>query len=115
MSRFKCGACLALMLVLAACATRTRDIEPDIVDPAVFAGATCAQLVSARAKRSEALIFAGLEQDHTRLEDKVGVLGAPMLMGTLFHWRNDFEIARLKGELRALDALLATNCGPIYR
>lgn len=115
MSRFICGACLALIVVLAACAKRTRDIEPGVVDASVFTGATCAQLVAERAKRSEALIFSGLEQDHTSLEDRAGVFGAPMLMGTIFNGRNESEIARLKGELRALDELLATNCGPVGR
>lgn len=110
------GVAFALVLVLGGCAKQTRDIEAAAVDPAIFVGATCSQLVAERAKRSQALIFAGLAQDQVSADDRVRTFGAPTPMGTLFEGDREDEVARLKGELHAANAqMIVMNCGPDYR
>jgi hypothetical protein len=115
MSWFIRGALLALSLIVAACAKQTRYIQPAVVDPSIFAYATCSQLLTERGKRSQALVFAGFAQDETSSQDRIRILGAPTPMGTIFEGDNEVEISRLKGELRALDAqMLIMNCGADY-
>lgn len=109
-------ALLALAFSLGACAQQTRDIPPAVVDPSLFIGATCSELVAERARRSQALIFAGLAQDRTSDDDRTRTLGVPTPMGTIFEGDSAAEVARLKGELHALNAQLRVmNCGPDYR
>jgi hypothetical protein len=110
--------CLALAaaLDLTACAQRTRDIAPAAVDPAMFAGATCSELVHERARRSQQLIFAGLAQEGVADDDRTRTMGAPTPTGTLFEGDRAEEIARLKGELYAASGQMkAMNCGPDYQ
>jgi hypothetical protein len=115
MSWFIRSALLALLLIVAACAKQTRDIRPAFVDPSNFADATCSQLLTERAKRSQALVFSGFAQDETSSQDRLRILGAPTPMGTIFEGDNEVEISRLKGELHALDAqMLIMNCGAGY-
>jgi hypothetical protein len=105
------GALIALAISVAACAKPVRDIEPASVDASAFAGVTCPELTAKKAKLSQALIFRGFAQDQTSVDDRAGVLGVPLLMGTMFDGDNETGIARLKGELRALDSqMLAMNC-----
>lgn len=115
MSWFIRVALLALSLVVSDCAKQTRYIQPAIVDPSIFAYATCSQLLTERAKRSQALIFSGIAQDETSSQDRLRILVVPTPMGTIFEGDNEVEISRLKGELRALDAqMLIMNCGAGY-
>lgn len=107
---------LALLFSLGACAKQTREIQPAIVDPTLFYGLSCSELVAARAKRSTALIFTASAQDQLAADDKVRTLGIPTPMGTLFEEDREADVARLKGELRAATAQMkAMNCGPDYR
>ncbi|WP_244613005.1 hypothetical protein [Methylosinus sp. Ce-a6] len=110
------GLALAAALGLSACAKPTRDVEPLPVDPALFAGADCAQLVARRARISQALIFAGSAQDQIAADDRVRTLGVPTPMGTLFDGDREAEVARLKGELHAVNAQMEMQlCGPDFR
>lgn len=109
-------AILALSVGLGACAQRTRDIEAIVVDPSPFLALTCPQLVAARARRAQALIFSGLAQDQTSQDDRTRTFGVPTPMGTIFEGDRGDEIARLKGELRALnEQMIVMNCAPDYR
>jgi hypothetical protein len=107
---------LVASLALAACARRTQEIEATPADPALFAGASCAELVAERAKRSEKLIFSGLAQDQVSADDRMRTLGVPTPVGTIFDGDREPDVARLKGELHALEAaLVAARCGADYR
>ncbi len=107
---------LAAALGLSACAKTTRDIEPAPVDPALFAGADCAQLMARRARISQTLIFSGSAQDQIAADDRTRTLGVPTPMGTPFDSDREPEIARLKGELHAVNAQMDTQrCGPDFR
>ena len=107
---------LAAALGLSACAKTTLDIEPAPVDPALFAGADCAQLVARRARIAQALIFAGSAQDQLAADDRMRTLGVPTPMGTPFDDDREPQIARLKGELHAVNAQMdAQRCGPDFR
>jgi hypothetical protein len=92
------------------------DIAPAPTDAGAFLGATCPELATKRAKRMQALVFSGMVQDHISDEDKTRTLGIPTPMGSLFDESRENQIARLKGELHAIDAGLASlNCEPDYR
>ncbi|WP_400766662.1 hypothetical protein [Methylosinus sporium] len=107
---------LAAALGLSACAKTTLEIEPAPVDPALFVGADCAQLVARRARISQALIFAGSAQDQLAADDRTRTLGVPTPMGTPFDDDREPQIARLKGELHAVNAQMdAQRCGPDFR
>jgi hypothetical protein len=110
------GWMVAAALGLAACAKSTHDIEPAPVDPALFVGADCAQLVARRARISQALIFAGSAQDQIAADDRTRTLGVPTPMGTPFELDREPEVARLKGELHAVNAQMdLQRCGPDFR
>jgi len=110
------GWAAAAALGLSACAKTAWDIEPAPVDPALFAGADCPQLVARRARISQALIFAGSAQDQIAADDRTRTLGAPTPMGTLFEGDREPEVARLKGELHAVNAQMdMLRCGPDFR
>ena len=116
MSHLRWPVCFALASLVVGCARPMRDIEPNFVDANRFAGASCSQLVAERARRARALIFSGLQQDQISQDDRTRTLGAPTPMGTLFEDDVEPEIARLKGELRAIDTMHAImNCGSDYR
>lgn len=112
--RLLCACCLAALL--GACARPTSEIVAAAADPAMFEGMTCSQLVGQRARRSQALIFAGMAQDQVSADDGMRTLGVPTPVGTLFDGDREPEVARLKGELHAVDAqLIEMRCGPDYR
>jgi hypothetical protein len=99
------------LAMLAACARQTREIEAAPVEPGLFSGMSCLRLVKERARRSQALIFAGAAQDQVSADDSLRTLGIPTPAGTLFDGDREPEVARLKGELRAVNAqLLASGC-----
>jgi hypothetical protein len=103
---------LAAALGLSACAKTTLEIEPAPVDPALFVGADCPHLVARRARISQALIFAGSAQDQLAADDRTRTLGVPTPMGTPFDDDREPQIARLKGELHAVNAQMdAQRCG----
>lgn len=109
------GVC-CLAVLLGGCARPASEIEAAAVDPALFEGMTCSQLVAQRARRSQALIFAGMAQDQVSADDGMRTLGVPTPVGTLFDGDREPEVARLKGELHAVTAqLIAMRCGPDYR
>ncbi len=84
MSHLRWPVCFVLASLVMGCARPMRDIEPNFVDANRFAGASCSQLVTERARRSRALIFSGLQQDQISQDDRMRTLGAPTPMGTLF-------------------------------
>jgi hypothetical protein len=110
------GLTLGFAAALTACARPAHEIEPAPTDPAMFMGMSCSQLVHERARRSRALIFAGMAQDQVSADDNMRTLGVPTPVGTIFDGDREPEVARLKGELHAVNAqMIAMNCGPDYR
>jgi hypothetical protein len=113
----KAGPVLAALglAMLCACARATREIAPAIVDPTMFEGQSCIQLAYERARRSKALIFTGMAQDQVSEDDSTRTLGIPTPMGSVFEDDREPEIARLKGELHAVNARMrAMGCIPDY-
>lgn len=101
---------------LLACARPTVDIEPVPIDPRIYFGRACSELVEERARRTQALIFVGLIQDQISEDDRTRTLGIPTPMGSEFNESKADQVARLKGEVRAIGSALASlNCGPDYR
>lgn len=103
------------LAMLAACARQTREIEPVVVAPEMFSGMSCLRLVKERARRSQALIYAGMAQDQVSEDDRMRTLGIPTPVGTLFDGDREPEVARLKGELHAIDTQMqAMGCFADY-
>lgn len=120
MAAVSCGRRLVLTLgfaaALSACARPAHEIEPAPIDPVMFMGKSCSELAHQRARRSRALIFAGMAQDQVSADDNMRTLGVPTPVGTIFDGDREPEVARLKGELHAVNAqMIEMNCGPDYR
>ncbi len=95
---------LCALLGLAACARRHDEIGPEIIEPGVYAQASCPQLARMHAKTMRSLIFAELVQDKHYADDRIRTFGVPTPMATLFDENVAPDVARLKGDALALAA-----------
>ncbi|RTL79542.1 MAG: hypothetical protein EKK29_20820 [Hyphomicrobiales bacterium] len=95
---------LCALLGLAACAKQHDAIAPEIIEPGVYAQATCPQLARMHAKTMRSLIFAELVQDKHHADDRIRTFGVPTPLATLFDEDVAPEVARLKGNALALAA-----------
>ncbi len=68
---------LCALLGLAACARRHDEIGPEIIEPGVYAQASCPQLARMHAKTMRSLIFAELVQDKHYADDASGHSASP--------------------------------------
>lgn len=110
-------AALAATIILSACADKSAEIAPAYVSPNNFAPLDCAQLrgeaaaVSARANQAMAA------QDRKADNDAAATaIGAILFWPALFMIKGDgasaAEVARLKGEMQAIEAVnRSRNCG----
>lgn len=105
---------LLFISALSACAKHAEEIQPTSISPAEFSGMTCSQLVSQQARKTRALIFAELAQERVNADDRIRTFGVPTPMGSLFNEEKAELIARLKGQLGSIRALLSRDCGPDY-
>lgn len=107
---------LSSALLTAGCAKPPDEIEPDFSRPLSYVGAGCSQLVEARSRLSQKLIFAGLQQDRISRDDRIRFLGVPTLFGSVFEGSIEPKVGRLKAELRLVkDALNANNCPSLFK
>jgi len=107
---------LAGALLTAACAKPPDEIEPDFSQPLGYIGVGCSQLVEARSRVAQKLIFAGLQQDRISRDDRIRFLGIPTLFGSVFEGSVEPKVARLKAELRLVkDELNANKCPSLFR
>ncbi len=106
-----------LPLILAGCATSPKDIAPSYVSPVLYQNLTCEQLAGEAARVSQAAAIATGQQSKQATTDAVAVTTAIVLFWpALFFVGGDktsaAEIARLKGEMNAIQAAnTAKNCG----
>jgi hypothetical protein len=104
-------------LLAAGCATAPRDIAPAYVSPVLYQNLTCQQLAGEAARVSQAAAAASGQQSDQQGRDAVAVTAAVVLFWpALFFVQGDkanaAEIARLKGEMQAIEqANIAKNCG----
>ncbi|MCC6735122.1 MAG: hypothetical protein IT534_03205 [Bauldia sp.] len=107
--------------VLAGCATPPADIAPSYVSPTAYMSLTCAQL------REEATrVASAAAQAVGRQEDNVTGDAVAMGVGLVLFWpalffiggdgQNEAEIARLRGEMQAIEQVsLQKSCGITFQ
>jgi hypothetical protein len=108
---------LTTCALLAGCATNPNDIAPAYVSPVLYQNLSCPQLAQEAARVSQAAAAASGAQQSQATKDAV-MTG----VGILVFWPSRFfiggdkgnasEVARLKGEMQAIEqANIANSCG----
>ncbi|MGV3491198.1 MAG: hypothetical protein ACO1OG_07740 [Devosia sp.] len=108
---------VAACAVLAGCATSPKDIAPAYVSPILYQNLTCDQLAQEAARVSQAAAVAtGAQQDQASKDAVMTTVGVVLFWPSLFFIGGDkgnaAEVARLKGEMQAIEqANISKNCG----
>ena len=111
------SAAIAAAITLTACATAPKDIAPAYVSPVLYQNLSCQQLAAEAARVSSAAAVASGQQEAQQGRDAVAVTTAVVLFWpALFFVQGDkanaAEIARLKGEMQAIEqANISKGCG----
>ncbi len=104
-------------LLLAACATSPKDIAPAYVSPVLYQNLSCDQLAAEAMRVSQAAAVATGQQSSQQGRDAVATtVGIVLFWPALFFIGGDkgnaADIARLKGEMQAIEqANIAKGCG----
>jgi len=102
----------AALVFLAACAASPESIAPFYVSEMAYQAWSCEQLSQEQPRLSSALAAAYTQQSNARSNDTIGVIFLGLPVSTLSGSNIAGEIARLKGELQALQRASTTrNCG----
>lgn len=110
---FAVAACAAL----AGCATSPKDIAPAYVSPILYQNLSCEQLAQEAARVSQAAAAAtGAQQNQASKDAVMTTVGVVLFWPSLFFIGGDkgnaAEVARLKGEMQAIEqANISKNCG----
>jgi hypothetical protein len=113
-------AALATVL-LSGCATNPKDIAPAYVSPVLYQNLSCQQLAEEAARVSQAAAVATGAQQSQASKDAVMVgVTAVLFWPAIFFVGGDkgnaAEVARLKGEMQAIEqANLTRGCGIEFR
>lgn len=103
--------------MLAGCATSPKDIAPAYVSPILYQGLSCDQLAQEAARVSSAAAQAsGAQEAQASKDTAMTAIGVVLFWPSLFFIggdkQNAAEIARLKGEMQAIEAAnIQKNCG----
>ncbi|WP_245431054.1 hypothetical protein [Rhodoplanes roseus] len=108
---------LVLAVVLAGCATKSEDVAPSYVSPYQFEALTCSQVAEESQRIAQrANELAGV-QDSKRTKDTVATTVAVVVFWPAAFLvsgddRNTAELARLRGEMQALEQVsIRKRCG----
>ena len=108
-------------VLLVGCATSPKDIAPAYVSPILYQNLSCDQLAQEAARVSQAAAVAsGAQQDQASKDAVMTTVGVVLFWPSLFFIGGDkgnaAELARLKGEMQAIEqANIAKNCGMQFR
>lgn len=108
---------IAVCAALSGCATSPSDIAPAYVSPVLYQNLSCDQLAQEAARVSQAAAAAtGQQQDQANKDATMMTVGMILFWPSLFFIGGDkgnaAEVARLKGEMQAIEqANIARNCG----
>lgn len=108
-------------LVLAGCASRSSDIAATYVSPLQYDSLSCRQLSEEAQRVSQrAAIAAGVQDDRATKDAVATTVGVIIFWPTLFliggDKQNAAELARLKGEMEAVEQVsIRKNCGIQFR
>lgn len=110
-------AAVAASVLLAGCATNPNSIAPAYVSPVLYQNLSCAQLAQEAQRVSNAAAAAtGAQQSQASKDAVATTVGIVLFWPALFFIGGDkgnaAEVARLKGEMQAIEqANIARNCG----
>ncbi|MCO5071144.1 MAG: hypothetical protein M9944_08060 [Rhizobiaceae bacterium] len=101
-------AAAALAVVLAGCASRASDISASYVSPVLYQNLTCEQLaLEATSVSSRAQTAAGLQNKKAGQDTAAMAVGLVLFWPALLFTQGDgaqaAEVARLKGEMQAIE------------
>ncbi|SDO03799.1 hypothetical protein SAMN05216360_11413 [Methylobacterium phyllostachyos] len=107
--------------LLGACASSSDKVAATYISPIQYSSLTCPQIREESARvANRASIASGVQDDQRKTDQVVTVVGAVVFWPSLFFLQGDnqktAELARLKGEMEALEqASIQRNCGIEYR
>lgn len=101
---------LLLISALASCATRPDGISPTPVSASDYAGLSCQETNTLLTDKRAALQEAERQQNRAATGDAIGVFLVLLPVGSLLGEDNEGIVAQFKGEVIALERVLATNC-----
>jgi len=110
-------AVLVASAMLAGCATNPRDIAPTYVSTTLYENLSCKQLRNeAMAVSQRAAVAAGQQEKAVRQDAAMTGVGIVLFWPALFFMKGDgaqaAEVARLKGEMQAIEQVnRVKNCG----
>jgi len=93
---------IVLVAILAGCAATPGSIRPSYVSELTYMNYTCEQLTSEQVRLAAILNAVSDAQRQARTADTIGVILIGVPTASLFGGNKKLEIARLKGELQAL-------------
>lgn len=104
-------AILAIVVSLVGCATPPENIAPAYISEMTYMNYTCEQLAQEQSRLASALAATSDAQRRARTGDTVGVIFLGLPTSSLSGSNMASEVARLKGELQALQkAATLKNC-----
>ena len=110
-------AAVAATALLAGCATSPKDIAPAYVSPVLYQNLSCQQLAAEAARVAAAAAAAtGAQQQQASKDATMVGVGMILFWPAMFFVGGDkgnaAEVARLKGEMQAIEqANIQKNCG----
>ena len=111
---------LSAAILVGGCASRATDIQASYVSPLMYQNLDCAQLQGEAQRVSErAMAAAGVQDKKAGQDAAVMAVGLVLFWPALFFTSGDgasaAEVARLKGEMQAIeDASTANSCGIVF-
>lgn len=103
--------------IVSGCATKAANIAPAYVSPMLYQNLSCSQLAEeARSVSSRAAAAAGVQDKKAGQDAAVTTVGVVLFWPALFFTSGDgasaAEVARLKGEMQAIEqASIRNKCG----
>lgn len=98
-------------LAVSGCATRASGVVPMSISALEYASLSCEETRTALESAREREIVLTRQQNTAATLDAVGVFFIAVPASSVFGGDKAGELARAKGEVRALESALQTNCG----
>jgi hypothetical protein len=108
--RFVVVAGVLAMVAVSGCATRASGVVPMSISALEFANLSCEQTRTALSAAREREITFTRQQNTAATVDAIGVFLVAVPASSVFGGNKEGELARAKGEVRALESALQSNC-----
>lgn len=98
------------MVAISGCATRAAGVVPMSISALEYANLSCDQTRAALDGAREREITLSRQQNTAATVDAIGVFLVAVPASSVFGGNKEGELARAKGEVRALEVALQSNC-----